>query len=395
MSFKVNDKVTWVGVRDWERRSFHGEELSVHYGTTYNSYLIRGEKTVLIDTVMQPFAKAFINNLKSEVDLKDIDCIIANHGEPDHSGALPELMREIPDTPIYCSENGIKSLKGHYHKDWNFIGVKTGDRLSLGNMDIIFIEARMLHWPDTIFSYLTGEGILFSNDAFGEHYSSEFMYNDIVDQGELEHESIKYYANILTPFSKMVEQKIKEIVKLNLPLNMVCPSHGVIWRDNPMQIVEKYLKWSGGYVENQVTIIYDTMWNSTRKMAEAISEGIESTDRKINIRVFNASRNDKNDIITEIFKSKAVFMGSPTINKTILESMAGLIEMAAGIGFKNKKAAAFGSYGWGGESVKIINEGLQRAGFEIIDDGLKILWVPDDKGLQECREFGKRIAQVI
>jgi anaerobic nitric oxide reductase flavorubredoxin len=219
MGFKINDNVTWVGKIDWELRDFHGKEYSTHKGSSYNSFLVRDEKTVLIDTVWLPFAKEFVANLKKEIDLNKIDYIIANHGEIDHSGALPELMKEIPNTPIYCTKNAIKSLKGHYHQDWNFVEVKTGDVLDLGKNKIAFIEARMLHWPDTMFSYLSGHNILFSNDAFGQHYASELMFNDLVDQGELYQEAIKYYANILTPFSPFVARKIDEVVGLNLPIN--------------------------------------------------------------------------------------------------------------------------------------------------------------------------------
>lgn len=395
MSFKINNNVAWVGKIDWELRTFHGEEYSTHKGSSYNSYLVRDEKTVLIDTVWKPFAKEFIENLKKEIDLNKIDYIIVNHAEPDHSGALTELMREIPDTPIYCTSNGAKVIKGHYHQNWNFVEVKTGDKLNIGSRDFIFIEARMLHWPDTMFCYLTGDNILFSNDAFGQHYASEFMFNDLVDQAELYQEAIKYYANILTPFSKLVEKKIEEIVALNVPVNMICTSHGIIWRDNPLQIVNKYMEWAKDYQQNQVTLIYDSMWDATKKMAEAIAEGIKNSKNDIEIKLYNTAKTDKNDIVTEIFKSKLIVAGSSTINKGILYSIDGLLEMVRSLAFKGKKAAAFGSYGWSGESVNILNEELKRAGFEIIDDGLKLLWVPDEAGIEKCKEFGKKLAEQL
>ncbi|MBV7273470.1 anaerobic nitric oxide reductase flavorubredoxin [Clostridium sp. PL3] len=391
MSFKINDTVTWVGKIDWELRTFHGEEYSTHKGSSYNSYLIKDKKTVLIDTVWYPFAKDFVANLKKEIDLKKIDYIIMNHSESDHSGALLELMKEIPNTPIYCTKSGVKILKGHYHKDWNFVEVKTGDSLDIGKNKLIFVEARMLHWPDSMFTYLSGENILFSNDAFGQHYASELMYNDKVDQGELFHEAIKYYANILTPFSKFVVKKIEEVISLNLPVSMICTSHGIIWRDNPLQIINKYMEWAKDYKENQITIIYDTMWNDTRRMAEAIAEGIKNSNKDIVIKIFNSSKNDKNDIITEVFKSKLVLVGSSTINNGILSSTAAILEMIKGLDFKGKKGAAFGSYGWSGECVKIINEELNKAGFEVVNEGIRELWNPDEDGLNRCREFGKNI----
>ncbi|SDZ10807.1 Flavorubredoxin [Proteiniborus ethanoligenes] len=392
MGRKISEKVTWVGKIDWELRSFHGEELSTHKGSSYNSYLVRDKKTVLIDTVWQPFTKEFIDNLKKEIDLNQIDYIIANHAEIDHSGALPELMKEIPNTPIYCTANGIKSLKGHYHQDWNFVEVKTGDELDIGDSKLIFVEARMLHWPDSMFVYMTGENILFSNDAFGQHFASEHLFNDLVDQSELYNEAIKYYANILTPFSLLVTKKIEEVLSFNLPVNMICTSHGIIWRDNPVQIVEKYLEWANAYQENQITILYDTMWDGTRRMAEAIAEGIQSVDKEVTLKLFNASKTDKNDLITEIFKSKAILVGSSTVNKGIMHGTAGILEMIKGLGFKNKKAAAFGCYGWSGESVKIINDKLNEGKFEVVNEGIKELWNPTPEAIERSIEFGKEFA---
>lgn len=393
MSFVIKKDVTWVGKIDWELRKFHGEEYSTHRGSSYNSYLVKDEKTALIDTVWAPFAEEYVRTLGEMNVLKNIDYVIANHGEPDHSGALPALMREMPDRPIYCTANAVKSLKGQYHQDWNFQPVKTGDTLSLGKKELVFIEAPMLHWPDTMFSYLTGDNILFSNDAFGQHYASELMFNDLVDQAELYQECIKYYANILTPFSKMVDRKIHEVIALNVPVDMICTSHGIIWRKDPLQIVQKYLDWAGDYQENQITIIYDTMWNSTRKMAEAIAEGISKADSQVAVKLFNSSRSDKNDIITEVFRSKAVLVGSACINKGILNSVSGLLEEMRGLGFKNKKAAAFSSYGWSGESLKIIGEALKAAGFDVINDGIKESWNPDGTGREHCVNYGRSFAE--
>lgn len=395
MSFKINDTVTWVGKIDWELKKFHGDEYSTHRGSSYNSYLIRDEKTVLIDTVWEPFTKEFVTNLKKEIDIQKIDYIVVNHSEVDHSGALVDLMKEIPNTPIYCTKSGVRILKGHYHQEWNFVEVKTGDTLELGKHTLTFIEAPMLHWPDTMFTYLSGENMLFSNDGFGQHYASEFMYNDKVDQAELYQEALKYYANILTPFSKQVVSKIQEILKMNLPIDMICPSHGIIWRDNPIQIVNKYLEWANEYKENQITIVYDSMWNATRRMAESIAEGITSVNKDVAIKIINSAKSDKNDIVVESFKSKIVLMGSSTINNGILSSTASILEMLKGFRFRGKKAAAFGSYGWSGEAVKIMTEELEKGGFEIVSSGIKELWNPDEEALNRCREFGKSIAEAI
>lgn len=395
MGKKITDKVTWVRKVDWELTYFHGHEYSTFKGSSYNSYLIRDEKTVLIDTVWLPYDKEFVNNLKRETDLKQIDYIICNHSEVDHSGALEELMREIPDTPIYCTANGAKILKGHYHKDWNFVTVKTGDTLDIGSSKLTFIEAPMLHWPDSMMTYMSGDNILFSNDAFGQHYATESLFNDRADNCELFDQAIKYYANILTPFSRFVTKKIEEVLSFNLPVNMICTSHGVIWKDNPVQIIEKYLEWADDYRENRITVIYDTMWESTRKMAEAMAKGISGADPSVTVKVINASKEDKNDIITDIFRSKAILVGSPTINNNLSHAIGGLLEMVKGLKFKNKKAAAFGSYGWSGESVKLLNERLRSAGFELVNDGIRSLWVPDEDEEERLINFGRDFAEAL
>ena len=395
MKLQIKNNVSWIGKIDWELRKFHGDEYSTHRGSTYNSYLIEEEKVAVVDTAWAPFAKEYVVNLEKLIDLKKIDYVIANHAEIDHSGALPELMSRIPDTPIYCTANGIKSLKGHYHQDWNFHPVKTGERLSLGSKELIFIEAQLLHWPDSMFCYLTGDNILFSNDAFGQHYASEYMFNDLVDQAELMAECIKYYANILTPFSELVERKIKEVLAFNLPVDIICTSHGVIWRDNPVRIVQQYLKWADSYQEDQITLIYDTMWNGTRVMAENIAQGIKQADSRVNLKLYNLAKSDRNDVMTEIFRSRAVLIGSPTINRGILTSIAGLLEEMRGLKFRNKKAAAFGCYGWSGESVKVIKGQLEAAGFQVVDDGLRCLWNPDQKSIESCFEYGRKLAGLL
>ncbi|OLS03718.1 anaerobic nitric oxide reductase flavorubredoxin [Tissierella creatinophila] len=390
MGFKMTDKVTWVGKIDWELRSFHGEEYSTHRGSSYNSYLIKDKKNVLIDTAWAPFAQEYVERLKEEIDLKDIDYIIAQHNEIDHSGALPLIIKEIPDVPIYCTANGEKIIKAHFHEEgWNFKIVKTGDTLDIGESTLTFVEARMLHWPDSMMTYMDGDNILFSNDAFGQHYASDLMYNDTVDQCELFQEAIKYYANILTPFSPLVTNKIKEILAFKLPLNMIAPSHGVIWRDNPAQIVEKYLQWAESYQENQIVLIYDTMWGATRRMAEAIAEGIKEVDDNVSVKLFNAAKTDKNEMITELFKSKAFMFGSSTVNKGIMHATGGILEMIRGIGFKKKKTAAFGSYGWSGESVKLIEEKLRDTKLELIEGGPRELWNPNIEAIENCKEFGR------
>ena len=393
MSKKINDKILWVGKTDWELKKFHGDEFTTVKGSSYNSYLIRDEKTVLIDTVWVPYDREFVKDLKKEIDLNKIDYIIIQHGEVDHSGALVELMKEIPNTPIYCTANAIKSIKGQYHQDWNYVPVKTGDKLNIGENTLTFIEAPMLHWPDTMFTYMDKEEILFSNDGFGQHLASEYLYADEVDQADLFNQALTYYANILAPFGMMVKNKINEILNMKVPIKMICPSHGLIWRKDPTQIVNKYLEWADSYKENQITIIYDTMWNSTRKMAEAIAKGIKNVDKEVEVKLMNTSKDDKTDVLTEVFKSKTILVGSPTVNNGYLHSIAGILEMIKGMKLKGKKAAAFGSYGWSGEAVKQITEELKKSGFEILNDGIRVEWTPGVEMENKCIEFGENVAK--
>lgn len=393
MSKKITNKIYWVGKTDWELKKFHGDEFTTRKGSSYNSYLIKDEKTVLIDTVWLPYDKEFVSNLKKEIDLNKIDFIIMQHGEVDHSGALMELMKEIPNTPIYCTANAVKSIKGQYHQDWNFITVKTGDKLNIGENTLTFIEAPMLHWPDTMFTYMDKEEVLFSNDGFGQHLASELLYTDAVNEFELYEQALTYYANILAPFGMMVKMKINEILNMNLHIKMICPSHGLIWRKEPKQIIDKYLKWADNYKEEQITIIYDTMWNSTKKMAEEIAKGIRNIDKNVQIKLMNTSKDDKTDIVTEVFKSKMIVVGSPTVNNGYLYSIAGILEMIKGLKLKGKKATAFGSYGWSGEATKLILEELSKAGFETINDGIKMMWTPDEKMKNECIKFGENLAK--
>lgn len=395
MAKKITSRVSWVGKIDWELTKFHGEELSTHRGSSYNSYLIRDKKVALIDTVWQPYDREFVSRLAQEINLSEIDYIIMNHNEIDHSGALPELMRLIPDTPIYCTKKGEAIIRGHYHQDWNFVNVKTGDTLCLGDTTLTFVEMTMLHWPDSMLTYMSGDNIVFSNDAFGQHYATESLYNDAVCMAEVMQEAEKYYANILNTYSPMITKKVQQIQAMNLQIDMICPSHGVIWKDNPMQIVDKYLQWADAYSEDQVTIAYDTMWQSTRLMAQAIAEGIRRQSPSTTVKLYNVAIEDKNDVLTQIFRSRAVLIGSPTINYGISFAVAGLLEMMHGMKLKKKKAAAFGSYGWSGDAVKMINNRLADAGLELINDGLKMLWVPDEAALAQCEEYGMELAKQL
>ena len=389
----VKGNVSWIGYVDWELESFHGDDYSIYNGSSQNAYLIEEEKTVLVDTIWVPHRFDFIENLKKEIDLHKIDYIIANHGECDHSGALTTLMEEIPDTPIYCTANAVRSIEGQYGKrGWNFHVVKTGDSLDIGNgKKLIFVEMRMLHWPDSMATYMTGDNILFSMDAFGQHYAVEELFNDKADQCLLNREAMKYFANILNPFAPILTKKLEEIGKLNLPIEMIAPSHGAIWRTDPLQIVEKYAQWADAYQENQVTIAYDTMWNGTEAIAHKIASEIHAQSPDTVVKVFNIAKSDKNEVMTEVFKSKAIAVGSPTVGCSILSSVAGWLEFLKQLKFKNKRAAAFGCYGWSGESVKILQAKLKEFGFDVIDDNIRSQWNPEESDYAAVPELGKHL----
>lgn len=380
MRKQVKGNVSWVGYLDWELESFHGDDYSILNGSSQNAYLIEEEKTVLVDTVWIPHRFDFVENLKKEVDLNKIDFIVANHGECDHSGSLTALMDEIPDTPIYCTANAVKSIEGQYGKrGWDFHVVKTGDSIDIGSgKKLVFVEMRMLHWPDSMATFLTGDNILFSNDAFGQHYAVEELFNDKADSCLLNKEAMKYFANILNPFAPILAKKLKEIGGFGLNIEMIAPSHGAIWRTDPMQIVEKYAAWADAYQENQVTVAYDTMWEGTAKIAHAIADEIHRQSPDTVVKVFNIAKSDKNEVMTEVFKSKAIAVGSPTVSNSYLSSVAGWLEFLKQLKFKNKKAAAFGCYGWSGESVKLLQAKLAEAGFRVSEANVRSLWNPEE-----------------
>jgi flavorubredoxin len=393
MVIEVTKGVYWVGVVDWAIKKFHGQELSTHRGSTYNAYLIVDEKTALVDTVWGPFQEQLIDNIREVVDPTKIDIVVANHAETDHSGSLPAVMRHSPNATVVVSQRGKESIEGHFHQPWDFRTVRTGDKINIGRNDLVFVEAPMLHWPDSMFTYLTGKNVLMPNDAFGQHYATAFRFNDQVNEEELYEEAIKYYANILTPFSSLVLKKIDEVLSLNLAVDIIAPSHGVIWRKDPLQIVKKYQEWAAQQPEKSAVILYDTMWEGTRQMAEAIGQGLAASD--VPYKMFHVAVSDRNDVTTEVFKAKAIIVGSPTFNQGILPTISPIFEDLRGLKFQNKIGAAFGSYGWSGESVKIIEEHLNNSKIQLVVEGVRAKWQPKPDDLEKCQELGKKVAQAI
>jgi len=393
MVTEIAPGVYWVGVVDWGLRHFHGHELSTRRGSSYNAYLIVDEKVALVDTVWEPFQQEFMDNLRQVIDPARIDIVVANHSESDHSGALRAVMRAAPDARLVVSRMGAESVEGHYQEGWQYEVVRTGDRIDIGSGELVFVEAPLLHWPDSMFTYLTGRNILMPNDAFGQHYATAFRFNDQVDQIELYEEALKYYANILTPYSSRVERKIQELLDMNLPVDVIAPSHGVIWRDDPLQIVHKYREWAAQVPERRAVILYDTMWQATRRMAEAIGEGL--AEKQVPHKIFHMAVSDRNDALTEIFRAKAVLVGSPTLNRGVLPTITPILEDLRGLGFRNKIGAAFGSYGWSGEAIEHIEEHLQRSKVTVVADGVSAKWQPDSDELEACRALGRTVAEAV
>ncbi len=393
MPFEIRNNIHWVGIVDWDLRHFHGHELSTHRGSTYNAYVILDDKKVLVDTVWEPFANEFLRELRKVVDPAAMDYVVVNHAEMDHSGALPALMRLCPNATLIVSRQGAQSVPGHFHENWKLKVVKTGERLSIGKRELMFIEAPMLHWPDTMFTYIAGENILMPNDAFGQHYATAYRFNDQVDQDELFHEAMKYYANIITPYSKMVLRKIDEIVAMNLPIEMILPSHGVLWRKDPMQIVHKYVEWAKQEPQQRAVILYDSMWHATRKMAQAIGQGL--ADEGVPHVLYNMAVTDRNDVLTDVLLAKAVIIGSPALNNGLLPSITPILEDIKGLRFQNKTGAAFGSYGWSGENVRLIEEHLAKCNIPLAAPGVLAKWQPTEDDLAKCRDLGHKVAEAV
>jgi flavorubredoxin len=388
----LKEGVNWVGVVDWNLRDFHG--YITRRGTSYNAYLIRDEKTALIDTVKCNFADQLVQNLKELTCLEKTDYIIINHVEMDHSGSLPEIVKLAKNAKIIASQRGKEALIEHYGAEFNKVEtVKTGDELKLGKRTLRFLEAPMLHWPDSMFTYLVEDKILMPNDAFGQHFATSERFDDEVDQNTLMEEAKTYYANILMPFAPLVTRKIQEVVQMGIPIEMIAPSHGIIWRKDPSKIINAYLQWSSGAAKQKVVIVFDTMWGSTDKMARAIADGI--TNQGVEVKLLKLRATDNTDVVTEILDAKAVVVGSPTLNNQMFPTVSSFLTYITGLKPKGKLWGFFGSYGWGGGAVKGMVEIAKKAGFDVLEPSVEVKYVPDKEDLKKCVELGQQIAAKI
>ncbi|MCF6154344.1 MAG: FprA family A-type flavoprotein [Candidatus Brocadia sp.] len=387
---KLKENIYWVGEIDWDLRNFHG--YLTQRGSTYNAYLILDEKITLVDNVRPYLYEKMIKRISHLTDPSNIHYIISNHVEMDHSGSLPQLMETAENATIITSPNGQKGLIAHYkNRDWNFRVVKSDETISLGNKNIKFILTPMVHWPDNMVSYLVEDNIFFSNDAFGQHIASAERFDDEYPHGIVVEEAKKYYANIVLPYSSMV-QKAMDLIS-PLPIDMIAPGHGVVWRSYVNAIVGEYRKWAANQTEKKGLIIYDTMWGSTEKIAHTIQEAFES--HGVSIKMLNLRKNHISDIIADVLTARFICVGSPTLNSNMLPTVSGLLTYLKGLSPKNRIGLAFGSYGWGGQAASHVENILKECGFEMMET-IKIQYIPDEIILQEISDrLKKEIAKYL
>ena len=390
-ALKISDHVYWVGAIDWAVRDFHGYLTT--RGSTYNAYLILADKITLIDTVKAPFHHELMSRISSVIDPGRIDYIISNHSEMDHSGCLPRLIDEVKPDKVFASEMGVKALSEHFHMAREILALKEGDSLSLGNLNLSFVETRMVHWPDSMFTYLEEDNLLFSQDGFGMHLASGQRFSDEIDQATLDYEAAKYYANILLPFSPIVSKLLERIGGLGITINTIAPDHGPIWRKDVGRILELYSVWAAQRRKNKAVVAYDTMWQSTAMMARAIGEGLSAggTDT----RLMSLRQSHRSDIATEMLDAGALLVGSPTINNNMFPTVADLLAYLKGLKPKNMIGTVFGSYGWSGEAPTQVNEVLTAMKVELVGDGLKVKYVPDDRALGDCYSLGLQVSKKL
>jgi len=389
---EIKENIFWVGAIDWDVRDFHG--YSTYKGTTYNAYLVKDEKIALFDTVKKSHANELVHHIRQLVDPTEIDYLIVNHVEMDHSGSLPEIVDLIKPEKIFCSKMGFKAIMEHFHPEgWPLEPVDNGQTISLGKKSVQFLETRMLHWPDSMFSYLKEDKLLISSDAFGQHLASSERFDDQIDFSELMEQTAKYYANILTLYSPLIRKLLAKVQELGLEIDMIAPDHGVIWRSHINDVLHAYSDWSQNKGKRKALVIYDTMWESTKKMAKSIATGIAMTG--VSIKLINLAYNHRSDVMTEVLNAKAVILGCATLNNGMLPRMAGFLMYMRGLKPTNKIGAAFGSYGWSGEAVKLMNNSMEEMKFDIIEPGMRVKYVPGHTDLKECVEMGKRIGQAV
>ena len=390
-AIKISEHVYWVGAIDWNIRDFHG--YTTPKGSTYNAYLIMADKITLVDTVKTPFRDEMLQRITSVIDPSRIDYIISNHSELDHSGCLMDIIDRLKPDRVYASAIGVKTLKEIFHHSAEIIPVKDGEKLSLGNMDLTFIETRMIHWPDSMFSYLDKDEVLFSQDAFGMHMASQERFADAIPQAVLEYEAATYYGNIVLPYSAIVQKTLDKVISSGLSIKTITPDHGPVWRKDLHVILELYKKWAAQKPTDKVVVIYATMWHSTEMMARAIGESLAQAG--LRVRLLSMNETHRSEVAYEVLEAGAIVLGSSTLNNNMLPQMADVMTYLKGLKPANIIGAAFGSYGWSGESVRDLEATLKEMKVDVVAEAVSCKHIPDAATLQKCHDLGRVIADKL
>ena len=391
MLLELAPKVYWVGAIDWNIRDFHG--YLTEDGSTYNAYLILDDHITLIDTVKKEFVPEMLARVAEIVDPAKIDYIVSNHVEMDHSGGLPEVIAQVKPAKVFCSPRGRDGLSRHFKADWPFVEVKTGSDLEIGRYHLTFLETPMLHWPDSMMTYLKEEQLLFSSDAFGAHLASSEHFDDGLPEHPQDYsrQLKKYYANILMPFGGLITQLFAKIAQMGLTFKIIAPDHGLIYRRNPGWVLAAYQRWAAGAPEPKGLVIFDTMWHSTAMLAEAFTEGL--MDAGVEAQLHHLRRTHYSDIVPEVLEAGLLLFGSPTLNNQIFPTMGEFLTYLKGLAPKNKAAAAFGSFGWSGQAVGLINQEIEAMKLKLAHDGFKVKYIPDPEELAAARSLGAKLAR--
>jgi flavorubredoxin len=388
---RVSEHVWWVGAVDWSLRDFHG--YSTTRGSTYNAYLVTGDYPVLIDTVKAPYREEMLERVASVVNPKDVKVIVSHHSEMDHSGSLLDVAHMLRPEKVYASQMGVKDLHEQFHDDIDITAVKDGEVLKLGGLAFTFLETRMLHWPDSMISYLAEDELVFSQDGFGMHLADSRRFADETDESVMLYEGRKYFANILLPYAPLVLKLLDRITALGISIKTIAPDHGPIWRKDLAILLGWYARWAGQEPENRAVVVYDSMWQSTALMARVIAEGLGETGTGVSM--VPLSCNTRADAMTELLNAGALLVGSPTINNGMFPTLADFLTYARGLKPRNLVGAAFGSYGWSGEATAHVEDYLKQMGVELVAPALKHRFVPDEAALDKCRELGRLVSEKL
>ena len=391
MNRKIVDGIHWVGYVDWNVRDFHG--YVTDRGSTYNSYLVLDKEPALVDTVKAPYAGDLLRNVAELVDPAALRWVVCNHAEPDHAGSLPAVMAAAPNATLVCDAK-CRDVLSIYHdtSKWKFKIVKTGDSLCLGARTLEFIETPMAHWPESMATWVPADRLLFSMDAFGQHYAASGRFDDEVQESVLFFEAKTYVANILMLYSMPVAKAVAAVRQLNPAI--IAPSHGVVWRSQVGRMLDLYDRWDVCAPERKVMVMYDTMWKSTEAMAEAIVEGAMAEGGPgLDVRLFHVRATTGTRLATEVLDAAAFAAGSPTLNGTLMPAVADALTYLKGLRPMKKAGFAFGSYGWGRGGPEEVEGYLQAMKVELLRPVLKLNYKPSAQGLEECREAGRLLAR--